>query len=185
LIVMLLFAFIGSLGADDDDGHEKSDAGGETEAESAPNDLEADEAESEEAGDDEARVGDTIVLAGSRDGELIATTLVEMLDPATPERREPDGRYVAFEVEYENIGDVVYGDSPNNQWEVVDTDNRQHRTRPRNVEDCPSFGGSVRLDVGDVRVGCVVFDLPEDVEVQYVNAALNSGFADQTGRWLP
>lgn len=184
LIVVLLFVFIGSVGADEDDGPATNDAGGEAEPEPTPDDPGADEAESEEAGDDEARIGDTIVLAG-RDEALIATTLVEMLDPATPERREPDGRYVAFEVQYENVGDVVYQDSPNNQWEIVDTDNRQHSTTVRNVEDCPRFGGSVRLAVDDVRVGCVVFDIPEDVEVQYVNAALNSGRANQTGRWLP
>jgi len=126
-----------------------------------------------------AQVGDAITLRGN-DADL------QVIDPATGGEfmEATDGhRYVAVDVQLENVGGSPYSDSPDNGAQLIDVDNRQHNTTFAEVGECQTFGGSVTMPPGDTRAGCMIFEVPEGVELRSFQFTLDSGFAPQTGVW--
>lgn len=141
----------------------------------------------EEPAEVRAAVGDAITLRGSDEALQVRATVTSIIDPGTPpgEFMEPgEGmRYVAIDVQLENVGTSPYSDSPDNGAQLIDQDNRQHNTTFGDVSECQTFGGSVTMAPGDVRAGCLVFEVPAAAAVRSFQFTLDSGFAPQTGVW--
>lgn len=138
------------------------------------------------AAEPEARVGDTIELAGMSDGEKMAVTVVQVVDPAPAgEFFEPSqgNRYVAVQFQLENTGTAAYDDSPSNGAVVIDTAGQSFNSTIGDTTAGPSFPGSVTIGPGDTGLGFITFEVPHGSQVSKVQFALNSGFADETGEW--
>ena len=134
----------------------------------------------------EPRVGETIELAGMSDGERMAVTVVQVVDPAqVGEFFEPSQgqRYVAVQFKLENTGTAAYDDAPSNGAYVVDTSGQSFRATIADTSAGPGFPGSVSIGPGDTGLGFITFEVPLDSQVAKVQFALNSGFADEKGEW--
>jgi hypothetical protein len=133
----------------------------------------------------DATVGDTITLMDF-DDIPVAMTVNAVVDPAEPgDFSDPqDGsRLVAVQLTLTNEGSVNYEDSVGNIAAVITSEGYSFSTTFSDTKAGPGFEGSVVLTPGDVRTGWIVFEVPIDLEVVKITAALNSGFGPEVGEW--
>nr|WSS66748.1 DUF4352 domain-containing protein [Streptomyces sp. NBC_01177] len=134
-----------------------------------------------------AKVGDTIALAGTEDGEKVDAVLKKWTDNAKPADEffapEDGNRWVAAQFELTNTGKAVYADSPSNGAQVADADGQRFQATFADVTDGPSMTSDATLPPGEKVLGWIVFEVPKASKIVTVQFALNSGFADQTGQW--
>jgi hypothetical protein len=134
-----------------------------------------------------ARVGDTLELTGTSDGEKMAVTVVRFVDPARGGQfDEPSQgqRFVAVQFRLRNIGTAAYDDSPSNSAVVVDSVGQRFNSSIADTSAGASFPGSITIAPQDTGLGFITFEVPKSSRIAKVQFALNSGFADQTGQWL-
>ncbi|HEY9417837.1 MAG TPA: DUF4352 domain-containing protein [Pseudonocardia sp.] len=134
-----------------------------------------------------AKIGDTITVKGSGDGEQVAVTIKKVADPAKPgdEFSAPaqGNRWIGIQVEIVNTGDAVYADSPGNGMQIADTDGQRFGTTFADISAGPSMTSDAKLSKGAKALGWIVFEVPKTSKAATVQFAANSGFADQTAEW--
>jgi hypothetical protein len=135
-----------------------------------------------------ARVGDTLDLAGTDNGERMAVTLVKVVDPAKAANEfsspSPGTRFVAVQLRLKNTGTGPYNDSPSNGARLIDGEGQQYQASVEDTSAGPGLGGSVTLIPGDTALGFITFELPAGVTPAKFQFALDSGFSDNVGQWL-
>jgi Domain of unknown function (DUF4352) len=134
-----------------------------------------------------AQVGSAITLAGLAAGEQMSVTVTKVYVDAQPidqfnEAPAGDRLYVvAFQLK--NTGSAGYSDAPGNSALVFDSAGRSYKTQFDNVTECRSFRAVVDIAVGSSSVGCIVYEVPNDVKITQVRVILDSGYGPQTGEW--
>lgn len=152
---------------------------------------EAEEAETTTAESDlEAGVGDAIVLSGNDPGLVMRVTVLKVIDPdddydrgaysfEAPERGQ---RYVSVRLGLQNIGEVVYDDSPSNGAFLIDAEDQQYEGGFTVYTRKPDIG-SPTIRPGDRRVGWMTFQVGKRVSLRTFQFTLDSGFGPETGEW--
>jgi hypothetical protein len=134
-----------------------------------------------------ARVGNTLTLIGTTEGEKVDVTVVRLVQRAKPENEysgpSPGNQLVAVQFRLRNVGTVAYSDSPSNGAKVVDTLGQGFDATINDTAAGPSFPGSVNMAPGGTALGYVTFEIPVTSKVAMVQFGLSSGFANQTGQW--
>jgi hypothetical protein len=128
-----------------------------------------------------AALGETLTLSG-HDGQAVAVSVGAVADPATGSLPPNRGhRYVAIRIRAENVGGVMYRDTPSNGAYLVDDAGHQHGA---DIADSvlPALG-SPRIRPGSVETGFITFEVPEDVMPLRFLLTLNDGFGPDTGEW--
>lgn len=82
-----------------------------------------------------------------------------------------------------NTGRSVYRDSPGNGATLLGADNTGLNETLGGARECRSFTGSVLLPPGDVRVGCLVFEVADGFVPAGFQFTADSGFGQQTAQW--
>jgi hypothetical protein len=128
-----------------------------------------------------AALGETLTLSGLN-GVAVAVSVAAVADPATgsiPPRLAH--RHVAIRIRLENVGGVMYSDTPSNAAYLVDDAGHQHGA---DIADSvvPAIG-SPRISPGREETGFITFEVPEDVEPVSFLLTLNGGFGPDTGEW--
>ncbi|GJF32964.1 hypothetical protein KNE206_56640 [Kitasatospora sp. NE20-6] len=136
----------------------------------------------------QARVGDTLELAGREPGSVMAVTVTAVADPAeaadgfsAPEAGE---RLVAVQFRLHNTGTATYADSPYNSAAVIDEQGQGFGAAiTTRTTAGPAFPGAVHVAPGDTALGYIAFEVPAAARLARVQFTPDSGFADRTGRW--
>lgn len=133
-----------------------------------------------------SKIGDTLTLHGMKNGSQIDVTMVKWVDPAkggdeytTPESGK---RFVAVQVRIVNTGKAVYDDTPSNGMQAVDNQSQRFESDINEVSAGPSMN-TLKLQSGDKALGYVVFQVPKASKITQIQFTMDSGFADETGRW--
>ena len=118
-------------------------------------------------------------------GEVIRVTVLDLVDPARSGNElfqaDPGNRLVGVKLRVENVGDVVYDDSPSNGMAVVDTADQQHDASWLDLVE-PELG-AVTIRPGDQRTGFVTFEVPRSTKLRLLQFTASSGFGNETGEW--
>ncbi|MCB5168011.1 DUF4352 domain-containing protein [Streptomyces bambusae] len=135
-----------------------------------------------------AAIGDTLTLKGQSDGEEIAVTIKQWVDPAKSKEefmQPKDGnKYVAAQIELSNTGKAAYNDSPSNGAKVADQAGQQFTAAlTMGITAGPELPASTTIAPGDKALGYIVFEVPKASKIAKLHFALNSGFGPQTGQW--
>ncbi|MFE0463137.1 DUF4352 domain-containing protein [Kitasatospora sp. NPDC058965] len=140
-----------------------------------------------------ASVGQAINLTGTKPGESVDVTVVQIVDPAPPKDASagptpspsptPGMRDVAVQFQLKNTGTATYSDSPGNGAKVIDTQGQEFSQSFGETGAGPGFTGTTTITPGDVALGFVTFQLPSSSKVAKVQFALDSGFATDVGQW--
>jgi hypothetical protein len=148
------------------------------------------ETTTQEAEEDAAGVGDAITLRGNEEGLEMAVTVLKVLDPdqgydkgefsfELPERGQ---RYFSLQIRLQNLGSVVYKDSPSNGAFLIDRQDQQYETGFTTYTHAPDLG-SPTIRPGDRRVGWLTFMIPKRAKPRTFQFTLDSGFGPETGEW--
>lgn len=156
------------------------------------------------------RIGDSIVLRGFEGLRMKVTVLGIMRDVAEEEddpfddtstlcHRLPDvdyrgpsvcgtasaaTEYVGVRVALRNVGKRIYKDSPSNGAELVTRAGERANSSILVDGDCDSeWASSTTIFPGDRQKGCIAFEVRRDARLSRFHFTLNSGFANETGRW--
>ncbi|TQM58057.1 TIR domain-containing protein [Humibacillus xanthopallidus] len=135
-----------------------------------------------------AQLGQAITLTGIDPATTAAVTVTKVVDPTTAtdgiSSPSPGSRFLAVEITIKNAGTAAYEETPANCARLVDGSGRGYDTETvLSVAAGPVFDTSVRLRPGEQATGYVVFDIPTSAEAAYVQFALDSGVADDSGAW--
>ncbi|WP_405013726.1 DUF4352 domain-containing protein [Kitasatospora sp. NBC_01539] len=136
----------------------------------------------------QARVGDTLELAGREPGAVMAVTVTAVADPAEAadglSAPEAGKRLVAVQFRLHNTGTATYSDSPYNSAALIDEQGQGFNAAiTAQTGAGPAFPGSVHVAPGDSALGYIAFEIPADARPARVQFTLDSGFADRTGQW--
>jgi Fibronectin type III domain/Domain of unknown function (DUF4352) len=123
------------------------------------------------------------------DGDALAVTVSQVVDPATPlsdsDQPSSGDRFVAVELTISNTSSQEIQDDANSATIVTGSDGETYSANFGLVSQCASFEediGFVDLKPGDSTTGCVVFQLPTSVTVQSISFSLEPGYLD-TAEW--
>jgi hypothetical protein len=133
-----------------------------------------------------AKLGTTLSLTGMEAGSKAAVTATAVVDPATStdDQPNPGDRFVAVQLRIRNTGSAAHEDSPDNCTKLVDASGREYEaTTVLSVTAGPVFDATVTLKPGETASGFSVFEVPTSVKIREVRYTMDSGYADQTGRW--
>jgi hypothetical protein len=117
---------------------------------------------------------------------MVTVTPADDISVGEYDEPTPGRRYIAIDVEVENIGDEVATVSPSSSLTVIDSEGRQAEPGYVSGGDCTTDGlDEVRLSPGDSRRGCVVFEIAQTREVARVQFALDGsdGTDEALGEW--
>jgi hypothetical protein len=113
--------------------------------------------------------------------------MTQVIDPATATAYEtPDAgtRFVAVEMTVDNIGSETIDDDANLDVSVVGTDSQGYTADFDSVSECTNFdSGEFTLTPGQSEIGCVVFQLPTDVNVETIG--FNDSAPGGIASWTP
>jgi Domain of unknown function (DUF4352) len=137
---------------------------------------------------DLAEIGQWWELHGMDPNLVMRVTLVQGSDPAPPKDAffapGKDARFVALQIRLENVGSVMYSDSPGNGAVIVDADGQQFsESLGAGTTLGPTFGAGVRVPPGGSALGYLVFELPKSAKPAVFQFTLDSGFGPETGEW--
>jgi hypothetical protein len=82
----------------------------------------------------------------------------------------------------QNVGELVYDDSPSNGAFLIDREDQQYDAGFANYIREPDFG-SPRIRPGDARVGWLTFAVPTRAKLRTFQFTLDSGFGPESGEW--
>ncbi len=121
-------------------------------------------------------------------GNTLAVTMTQIIDPAsgidqytTP---NPGYRFVAVEMTLANQSTSTISDDANSDTTVIGTNSQTYTADFDSVSECTNFnyGQFTILPGSPSQSGCVVFQLPNGVNVQAVQFSFFSGLLD-TAQW--
>lgn len=135
-----------------------------------------------------AGIGDTINLNGQTSGDVLAVTVVKVVDPdsandgiSTPAAGD---HYVSVQFQLANIGKGSYQDDPFVDITAKDASGQSMR---QDILTSTTAGAqldsSTNLAPGDKALGFETFDVPNGDKIAQVQYALNSGLYGNTGEW--
>lgn len=136
---------------------------------------------------DTGPIGATLNVHDSS-GNALAVTVTQVVDPATGvdqfNQPNPGDRFVAVEMTLSNQSAATISDDANGDTTVIGTDSQVYTADFDNVSECTNFGyGEFTLLAGSPsELGCVVFQLPNGVNVKQVQFSFDSAFLD-TAQW--
>lgn len=135
-----------------------------------------------------AGVGDTIKLDGATAGDVLAVTVVKVVDPdssndgfSTP----PAGdHYVSVQFQLVNTGKGDYQDDP---FTDITAKDAAGQSMQQDFLTSTSAGAqldsSTNLAPGDKALGFETFDVPNGDKIAQVQYALNGGLYGDSGEW--
>jgi hypothetical protein len=133
-----------------------------------------------------AGVGSALSFTDER-GVPYAVTLSQLIDPAEGADIAPNSgdRYVAAVfVIADTSPSQSTSDDANSDASVVGSDNQTYSADFNDVNGCTNFNnGQYQLNPGQSSTGCVVFQLPTNVNVQLVEWSPTGGFGGNFGEW--
>jgi hypothetical protein len=131
------------------------------------------------------RVGDSVTVDTSDTSLRLKVT--EVLDPLdVGEFDEPDSgnRFVGIGLSVRNVGDTSYSDALANGSTLILAGATQASTTTVSGGPCGNgFDADVKIAPGDVRRGCIAFEVPVGKRLRSFQFTGDSGFADETGQW--
>lgn len=134
-----------------------------------------------------AGVGDTVNINGSKPGDVLAVTLVKIVDPAPPkdEFLTPDAgkRFVAIQIKIVNDGKNVYSDDPQADVKAKDAAGEEMELAFGSTNAGAELPSSVDLTPGDQALGYVSFQVPTGTKITQVQYALISFGGDHVAQW--
>lgn len=135
---------------------------------------------------DTGPIGATLDVHDSN-GNSLAVTVTQIVDPATGADQyttpDPGKRFVAVEMNLSNQSSATISDDANYDTTVIGTDSQVYTFDGSDVSECTNFGyGEYTLLIGGSESGCVVFQLPNGVNVKAVQFSFDSAFLD-TAQW--
>lgn len=128
-----------------------------------------------------ARLGQPLRLLGIEDTTEVEVTPGQYMDPYPPGEFDTPSegtRYVALELRVKNLGRERFDTALSNGSRFVLAD---HTT----IEATFASGcsGLVAMAYGEVRIGCVVFEVPFGASIRQFEHGPESGFGQETGVW--
>lgn len=132
-----------------------------------------------------AHVGSTVNIGGSKG---LAVTLNQIIDPASGADQyttaDAGKRFVAVELKIVNNGSSSYSDDANSDVSVIGSNNQSYTADFDSVSECTNFNeGQYTLASGENITGCVVFQLPNGINVSKVQFQTEEGLSQSTGQW--
>jgi Domain of unknown function (DUF4352) len=140
-------------------------------------------------GSQRLQLGDSATLAGN-EGEQMSVTLTQVLDPVTgdPDVDQPDpgDRYIGIMITLDNVGNVVYSDSPSNGATLIAADGQQAQSETSlSAGPCSGdFAADAEIAPGESQSGCIAFEMPSAEQPARFQFTLSSGFANETAEWV-
>ena len=133
-----------------------------------------------------AKVGGTVNLAGPKG---LAVTLVQVTDPAHSDNQyftaDAGKHFVALNFKIVNNGSSSYRDDANSNATVIGSDNQTYTASFYSVSGCTNFSsGEYALASGESATGCVVFQIPDGINIAKVQFQGNSDVNDDTAEWM-
>lgn len=134
-----------------------------------------------------AGVGSTIDLKGEKAGDVLAVTLVKIVDPAksTNEYITPDAgkRYVAVQLRIVNKGTAVYSDDPQAETSAKDALGESFDVDFSDTAAGVSMTSGLNLAPGDTTLGFLTFQVPDGQKITQVQ--YSSGlFGGSVAQWM-
>jgi hypothetical protein len=135
-----------------------------------------------------AGVGDTIDLDGETSGDVLAVTVVKVVDPdsanddfSTP----PAGdHYVSVQLQLVNIGTGDYQDDPFSDITAKDSAGQSmQQDFLSSTTAGTQLPSNVDLAPGDKALGFDTFDVPNGDKIAQVQYGLNAGLYGNSGEW--
>jgi Domain of unknown function (DUF4352) len=129
----------------------------------------------------------TALTVHDSSGNALAVTMTQVVDPATGADQyatpNPGDRFVAVEMSLTNQSSVTISDDANIDATVIGTDSQAYTADFNSVAECTNFssGQFTVLAGSPSESGCVVFQLPNGVNVKAVQFSLDS-YVD-TAQW--
>ena len=128
-------------------------------------------------------IGDTITLTGTNVGVRLRTTVTGLVDSArTSESPRPGMRYVGVRLRLRSTGIAIH-ESALQSARLRYAGGAAKPARGVKADCSNGFDGTVRLEVGLKTRGCLLFELPENVEPRELLLALETVPAAAGGRW--
>jgi hypothetical protein len=132
-----------------------------------------------------AQVGDSLTISGQ--GDKLRVRVLGVRDPVQGGEFDQPGngnRFVGLLLSLKNIGTHSYSDAPGNGATLVLNNDRQADTTLLSDGECGgSFQADLKLAPGEVRQGCIPFEIPQGASLKTFEFTLASGFGDETGKW--
>ncbi|MCU1488616.1 MAG: hypothetical protein JWM85_21 [Acidimicrobiaceae bacterium] len=118
---------------------------------------------------------------------VLAVTVTQVIDPASgvDQYTTPNSgdRFVAVDMNLANQSQATISDDANSDTTVIGTDNQAYTADFNSVSQCTNFSnGEFTMLQGGAESGCVVFQLPNGVNVKAVQFSFDSTFLD-TAQW--
>jgi len=132
-------------------------------------------------------VGSSLTFVDSN-GNPYSVQLVLMIDPAQGATQvttaEAGDRFVAAVFKVTDTGEQQIAGGANDDASIVGSDGRSYGFDADSVAECSSFkSGKYQLGPGQSLSGCVVFELPANVDVSRVEWAPAADFTRGFGEW--
>ena len=129
-------------------------------------------------------LGTTQVVHDSGKNAL-AVNINQIIDPAIGNNQyeQPNAgyRFVAIEMNLTNQSSATISDDANGDTDVIGTDNQAYTPDFSSITECTNFSyGSFTIFAGGTENGCVVFQIPNGVNVKLVQFSLGFGFLDSS-----
>ena len=120
-------------------------------------------------------------------GNTLAATVTKIVDPATgmDQFSQPNlgFRFVAVQMNLQSAAQKTISNNSNIDTTVIGTDNQGYSPDFNSVAECTNFNsGEFTLLPGYSETGCVVFQLPNGINVKTVQFSFDSMFLD-TAQW--
>jgi hypothetical protein len=134
-----------------------------------------------------AKVGNTITIKGSTEGNSLDATVVKIVDPATASNEymtAPAGhRFVAVQWRIANTGVRPIDVGPTSGSAVVDTDGQQFSPSYQPTTAGPAYPSMATIPVGGNRLGYVVYEVPTASKIREIQFDPSMGLGSQIGQW--
>jgi hypothetical protein len=135
-----------------------------------------------------AGVGDTIDLSGQTSGDVLAVTVVKVVDPdsandgfSTPAAGD---HYVSVQFRLSNIGKGSYQDDPFSDITAKDASGQSmQQDFMSSTTAGAQLDSSTNLAPGDQALGFETFDVPNGDKIAQVQYALSGGLYGNAGEW--
>jgi hypothetical protein len=134
-----------------------------------------------------AKIGDPIVIRGSKDGSRMKVTVLQVRDPAPAQQYLGPfrgKRLVAVELRLENVGTVVYDEFPSNGGGLVDQAHGSFAAAFKESALSPELSSDLCMIAPNGRlVGWITFEIPKHATLRKFQFVLDSGFGPESGDW--
>ncbi|MEU8136093.1 DUF4352 domain-containing protein [Streptodolium elevatio] len=134
-----------------------------------------------------AKIGDTITIKGSTEGNSLDATIVKIVDPAAASNEymtaNAGQRFVAVQWRIVNNGVRPIDVGPTSGSSVIDVDGQQFSPTYQPTTAGPAYPSSSTIPVGGTRLGFVVYEVPKASKIREIQFDPSMGLGSQIGQW--